>query len=481
MVLFPAALGFVLLATSIFAASRRSSTLNRLQQARASIGVIHHGEIIHIYNYGYSHSKTKSPTTSDTVYSIGSLTKSFITAAIAKLVDEGRLTWDTRVKDILPEFHQEDPTVYELTTMTDILSHRCGLAGLGAMNMAFQGDGDMLLPKDSLFKVFGRFPVLFPCRQSWSYFVWRYSLAGAIIETVTKKSVKEYLSETIFKPLGIDDTTFSPGSLELGKLAEPFAGLSDGIFEDTFFEASGGMYSSTNDMMAWASEMLRAINGTSKELVRSSWVVKDVPSILSDHAAIANPSISDLGWVRTQLPGVEIKDSPLLGSKDRSLLMIYHQGATVSYYSFIALFPETDSAVVVLTNAISLSDTADWIARALIQDLFNFTDSRDYAALTKEANKRALGEFEQLSAEINSLRAACLDSDLSPLTINSFTYELRYLCKSTFKWSLTHNELKKRGRYNAALTTFYLLEFEVHGDTSNPDLLKSVEVFKRDE
>ncbi|KAK3937271.1 hypothetical protein QBC46DRAFT_416456 [Diplogelasinospora grovesii] len=257
--------------------------------------------------------------------------------------------------------------------------------------------------------------------------------------------------------------------------------------------------------------------------------VTDVSSILSNHAAIANPSISErsygLGWVRTQLPGVvrligdnaglwEIKDSPLLGSKDRSLLMIYHQGATVGYYSFMALFPETDSAVVVLTNAIGLSDTADWIARALIQDLFNFTDSRDYAALAKEANKRALGEFEQLSAEVSSLRAACLDSDPSPLAINSFvgrytnkklelffinilsypgdrsdrsdrlkdqTYELRYLYRSTFKWSLIHDELKKRGRYNAALATFYLLEFEVHGDTSDPDLLESVEVFKRDE
>jgi hypothetical protein len=51
-----------------------------------------------------------------------------------------------------------------MLTITDILTYRFGLAGGGAMSLAFQGDGDMLLPKDSLFQLINHFPILFPFR-----------------------------------------------------------------------------------------------------------------------------------------------------------------------------------------------------------------------------------------------------------------------------------------------------------------------------
>lgn len=72
-----------------------------------------------------------------------------------------------------------------MTTVTNILCHRCGLAGGGAMSLAFQGGRDMLLRKDSLFQLVNHFSILLPFRQSWSYFVCGYSIAGAIIEKVT--------------------------------------------------------------------------------------------------------------------------------------------------------------------------------------------------------------------------------------------------------------------------------------------------------
>ncbi|RFU25891.1 hypothetical protein B7463_g10434, partial [Scytalidium lignicola] len=256
-----------------------------------------------------SHQRRLTPST----YCIGSITKSFISAAIAKLVDEKRVAWDTPIKDILPEFQHDNPIITQMTTITDILSHRSGLAGFGAMNLAFQGDGTMLLPKDSLFNIVNHILVLFPFRQSWRYFVWCYSLAGAIIERVTQKSLKEFLSKILFQPLGMKNTSFSPKDAKLGKLAELYAGLSDGsvfclpklqVFKDTFFEASGGMFSSLDDLMIWAGVMLKSINSTDIE----DPFIKEAPYIFSNHAAMFNLSISErsygLGWVRTQLLGV---------------------------------------------------------------------------------------------------------------------------------------------------------------------------------
>ncbi|KAG8411496.1 hypothetical protein J3458_015553 [Metarhizium acridum] len=480
----------------------------------ASVGVIHHGATIFTHNHGYSHLGTKTPTRSDTAYGIGSLTKSFISAAIAKLVDEKKLAWDTRVADVLPEFRHDSDIITEMTTITDILSHRCGLGGAGAMSLAFQGDGDMLLPKDCLFQLVNDFRIQFPFRQRWSYFVWGYSVAGAVIERLTQKPLKDHLLETIFRPLGLKATSFSPREFQPHQLSSPHVGLSDGsahalrklqVFEDTFFEASGGIYSTLNDQLTWASAMLQSVNGNDQK----SAVIKQVSCLLSNHIAVLNPTVSErsygLGWMRAQLPGVvgligdnvglwELADEPVLGTKDKTMLMIYHQGSTVGYRAFTALFPETDSAVVVLTNSSDVSDAADWIGRVFIQALFEFDDGNDYVALAKEANRRTLAQFDRVGKEIKDMRAACLGSQPRRLTtftgryvhsselffidislqpteadrlylnfqgLKDQTYELRHLCNNVFEWALTHDESKKRGRYNYVEAEYYLFDFRL--------------------
>lgn len=263
----------------------------------ASIAIIHNRKLIHTYNHGYSDVENQVETNSNTVYDIGSLTKAFIAAAIAKLVHAGHLTWHTPIKDLLPELNQDNPIITKLLTVTDILSHRCGLAGRAAMSFAFQGDGDMLLPKESLFTLFNHFPQLFPFRGDWSYFVWGYALAGLVIERVTGKGLAQALGELVLAPLGMTSTGFDVDSLE--GVAEPYAGLADGmafhlskrqVFRDTFFEASGGLFSSVKDLMTWAGAILDCISRPDES------VLKDVPYILSNHAAIMNPSLNERSY-----------------------------------------------------------------------------------------------------------------------------------------------------------------------------------------
>ncbi|KAM0513578.1 hypothetical protein ACHAPE_007628 [Trichoderma viride] len=373
----------------------------------ASIGVIHNGDMIHTYNFGYRDVDNQLPTTSNTVYGIGSITKSFIVAGIARLVEDKKLTWNSPVRDVLPEFEQDDAIIAETLTVADILSHRSGLAGSGDMNLAFQVQA------------------IIPYRTDWSYFVWGYALVGAIIERVTNQSINTFMSETIFKPLNLNNTTFDPNTVGPAKFAEPYAGLQDGtpfhlrkrqVFKDTFFEASGGIYSNLDDMLKWSKAMLDAaqsIPGTDDS------VLKQVPEILSSHIAIKNPSLRErsygYGWIRTQLPGVvglvgdnaglwDLQDSPIVGTPDRPLLMIHHQGSTVGYYTFIALFPDSNSAVVVLTNSIAISDAADWIGRVFIQALFDLRDDNDYVKLAEEGNKshQKLSRYDQRKGRIEA-------------------------------------------------------------------------------
>jgi len=506
--------------------------------AGASIGVIRNGTLIHEHYCGFADVESRIPAELHTVYDIGSLTKSFISATIAQLVDESRktahpVTFDTLVKDLLPEFNHDCPTINSMLTLNDILTHRSGLASTGAMNLAFQGDGDMLLPKESLFQIVNHLPVLSPLRQSWSYFVWGYALAGTWIERFTGRSLGEAVADKVLGPLELNETYFDPADVDERLLARPYAGLSDGtafrlpkhqVFEGTFFEASGGVYSSLSDMAKWCTAMLRSIHDARSGGKSSNSPIKHVSHLVSNMIPIHNPSIRErsygLGWIRTQLPNVvgvmgdnaglwPMEEGPVLGTDQTPIFMLYHQGSTVGYYSHMALFPDADTAVVVLTNSIAISDAPDWISRVLTQALFDLQDGNDYVALAKDANRRVLEKFDQLASDIKlacPLPPALIENGrprspaarlrsqqrlagryisesklffidiLSPSNDNDSeesdslrmrfqgladqTYDLRHLCDSTYEWFLQHDESKKRGRYNQLEKSLYLIKFD---------------------
>ena len=79
--------------------------------------------------------KNKLPVDENTLFGIASNSKAFTAAALAMLVDEGKLKWDDKVREYIPEFKLYSPYVTEEFTIRDLLTHRSGL-GLGAGDLA---------------------------------------------------------------------------------------------------------------------------------------------------------------------------------------------------------------------------------------------------------------------------------------------------------------------------------------------------------
>lgn len=438
-----------------------------------------------------------------------------ISAGIGKLVENGKLEWKTPVRELLPKFSHQDSQFAEEVTVADLLAHRSGLAGGVALNLAFQGDGEMLLPADSLLEIFHHVPHVAPIGESWMYCVWGYSIAGRIIEEVTQQPLHQYLQQELFDPLGMDRTTLRP-SIHDADIAKAYASLSDSDayhlekrqpFAETFFEASGGVYSTVNDLLRWSKATLDASQETGSS---DSSVLKQIPEILRPQVAIDSSLLPgqsySFGWLQAHLPSVvgligdnpdlwEIPELPVLGVGSHPRLIIYHQGATVGYFSFLALFPETKSAVVVLTNAIAMSDVAEWVARILIEALFDFPNRTDYVRLSKEGKQRRLQQFENMHADLakehapgtrplppdayvgkymNQIYNFTLDIALDPdskdalilafQSLSSQRYSLRHLYGNVFEWGLTHDESKMRGRYTFADPSYFRLSFEVDSE-----------------
>ena len=105
-----------------------------------AVAVVKDGKVIHMKGYGVRSVATGEKTDENTLFAIASNTKAFTVAALGILIDEGKLTWDTRVIDIIPEFRLYNPYVTEDFRIRDLLTHRSGLG---------EGAGDLMMWPDS--------------------------------------------------------------------------------------------------------------------------------------------------------------------------------------------------------------------------------------------------------------------------------------------------------------------------------------------
>ncbi|KAJ0158063.1 Penicillin-binding protein 4 [Colletotrichum tanaceti] len=478
-----------------------------------SVGVLHHDDVLFRDSFGYlDEAKTQRPG-ADTTYGIGSITKSFAAASIGKLFeeqDESSVTWSSPLEEIFPDYKPKDKRLRGLVSTADFLSHRTGL--LGDMSVAAQGDLEFLLPPSELLAAAANLDTVAPFRQQWLYNNWGYSMAGAVIEKLSKKPFHEYLQEAILDPLALNRTTTAPDLGDDADFADAHSTLQDGhpialprrlVFKNSIFESAGGLYSTVNDLLTYAKAVLRDERDPQPSLL------KNIPMLLSNQVPLDSPSrdyrFYGMGWVRTQLPGVvglqgdnaglfDIDELPVLGLGSSPMMAYYHQGAAYGYYSALYMFPGTRSAVVVLTNSMPLNDPADWIAQVYVSALFGFSDGAEYIKLAEESRRRKLANVASMMAGFDKIRK---ENPTRPQPLETYTgefynevgnffidirrhpnksdclelafqgketqvYELRHLRGDVFEWALDYNQSARRARFAIWDPMYFEIDFVVN-------------------
>lgn len=477
--------------------------------AGASVGVLDRGEVIFTHHYGFKDITTKEKANADTMYGVGSCSKSFFNIAAAALVDEGKLDWEEPVKTYVPEFKTSSQVVTEGANIVDLMAHRLGLSG--AFHLAFQGDGEHLIPKRDFWKYLPKLQPVAPFRARWLYNSHGYSVLGEILERVTDKTTDECLQEYVARPCGLKRTVSELDFEKTENLAKPHAALANASlyplphrqdFRGHFFEAAAGVYTTLNDVLKYSFEVLKAC---SKLPLQAEGTIKESDQIFTQHIPVINPSFRErsyaLGWIRTQLPGVvgvmgdnhrilPMDSLPIIGKGTKSRLALYHQGATVGYFPSFYLFPETQSAVVVLTNSIANCDAADWIAQAMAEALFDDQAAVDWIGLTRKFSLQCLKYYDDMQFQVMKNRQDGPPSrDISEYIgeyydktglffiridrkegqrnalqlafqgLEKQAYDLRYFYGDTFEWTLTRDQTAKRGRYHQFDQSYFNLEF----------------------
>jgi CubicO group peptidase (beta-lactamase class C family) len=197
-------------APAVASAWSLESDVNRVLKAfdvpGIAIAVVKDGQVVAAQGFGVRKLGEPAKVDGKTLFEIASNSKAFTAAALAMLVDEGKLSWDDPVTKHLPDFQMYDAYVTHEMTVRDLLTHRSGL-GLGA--------GDLLWWPTTNFstdEIIHKLRFIRPStsfRSSYAYDNLLYIVAGKIIAAKSGKTWGETIRERIFNPVGMTGTTTS--------------------------------------------------------------------------------------------------------------------------------------------------------------------------------------------------------------------------------------------------------------------------------
>jgi CubicO group peptidase (beta-lactamase class C family) len=220
-----------------------------------AVCVIKDGRVIHSKGYGVRSLRTGQPVDENTLFGIASNTKAFTTAALGMLVDEGKLSWDDKVRKFIPEFKLYDPYVTEEFTIRDLLCHRSGL-GLGAGDLMFFPDGSNFTVSDILHNLQFLKPVT-SFRSQYAYDNNLYIVAGQVVARASGMSWEDFIDKRILHPLGMSHSAST--FVRLRDSSDVIDGHSrvEGKVQaiprhrGQLDNAAGGIYSSISDLSKW--------------------------------------------------------------------------------------------------------------------------------------------------------------------------------------------------------------------------------------
>ena len=226
-------LALALCSTSLLAAPPKDFDA-RVESLRKSTGVpglaiaiVENGKTVVAKGWGEKKLGSGQKVTPNTLFQTGSTGKAFTVAALATLVDAGKIGWDDKVIDRLPGFQMHDPWVTREMTIRDLLVHRSGL-GLGAGDLLFVPRSN--LPRAEAVRRLRFIKPATSFRSGYAYDNILYMVAGQLIEEVSGQTWEKYVESHVLKPAGMTVSTSDDRDyFATADRAQPHARMNGGL------------------------------------------------------------------------------------------------------------------------------------------------------------------------------------------------------------------------------------------------------------
>ena len=334
------------------------------------IAIVQDGEIKYAKGFGTRTINKTEPVDNNTLFGIGSISKSFTPVALAMLVDEGKLGLDDKVIKYLPYFQLYDPYVTNAFTIRDLLTHRSGLKAVSGGTLWYHTDYSR---KDIIKRLKYLKPVT-GFRERPAYQNTMFIVASKIVEAVIDGSWDNFIRERIFKPLQMNNTVITQAERKRSNnISSPH--IKDKTLKLISVEQekldnmapAGSIYASAVDMARYMNFVLNDGVVGNDTLVKPKTFREILkPQIL--YKASSGPihnefSSYGLGWWVTPKNGNKIID---------------HSGGIDGMRANCLMVKNKDFGVIVLSNS-----SASWLATSLMYDIAgNFLKDEEYKDFT---------------------------------------------------------------------------------------------------
>jgi CubicO group peptidase (beta-lactamase class C family) len=332
-----------------------------------SVATIKDGEVNYQRGFGFRDFEKGTSATPETIYCIGSVTKSFTALAVMQLCEAGKLSLDDPVEKWLQ--FRERP-MGEKVLVKHVLSHTSGLSALGyaeATLAAITDTPEIWLPisnaQDLLVFMRGaeEWAITRPGERH-AYLNEGYILLGAIIEEASGMGYADYVKEKILLPLHMFRSSFAEEDVEGdGDLAVPYVTNRGGGKVATRYPygqmiSDGGLMSSASDMANFLRMMLAGGAFDGHRLASEG----SVGEMASPKIRLLDEPINGVDY-RYYGYGLRIKDG-FLGHR-----LVQHSGSVFGSSAYVNFVPEAGVGVVILANGgYFLEDMGEYAAALLL-------------------------------------------------------------------------------------------------------------------
>ena len=359
----------ILIAAALFAAPLHAAPPKafdaRVESVRKAAGatgmaiaIVENGKVVLAKGYGVRKLGEPAKVDANTLFMIGSTGKAFTSAALATLVDEGKIGWDDKVIDHMPWFQMYDPWVTREITIRDLLVHRSGL-GLGA--------GDLLsVPRGSLTRkeTVERLRYIKPAtsfRSRYAYDNILYGVAGQLIEEVSGQRWEDYVREHVFAPAGMEHSTSdNDRRFAIENRAYPHGrtgGIVRGLGEQRVLDErdelgralapAGLIASSATDLGRWLQIQLAhgAVPGSDKRLFSEAASAEMWKPVQVQPINPAPPGLEGMApSFQAYALGWEVRDYK--GTK-----IVWHAGGVFGFVTSVVMIPEKNVGFAITLNS----------------------------------------------------------------------------------------------------------------------------------